>query len=99
MVNVLGTWVCWEMIDWLGERLTISGSILLCGVAIVVSLFLLWRSERKQAAVGRRYVTSLSHLKNKHSLLIPMQGNAIVPSRLHHNRDMRNIHSWKISLE
>ncbi|KAG4442236.1 hypothetical protein IFR05_002285 [Cadophora sp. M221] len=30
------------------------GTILLCGVAIVVSAFLLWRSERKQAAVGRR---------------------------------------------
>ncbi|KAL1601403.1 hypothetical protein SLS60_006316 [Paraconiothyrium brasiliense] len=30
------------------------GSILLCGIAILVTLFLLWRSERKKAAVGRR---------------------------------------------
>ncbi|MCJ1425829.1 hypothetical protein MMC29_003729 [Sticta canariensis] len=30
------------------------GSILLCGIAIVISIFLVWRSERKQAAVGRR---------------------------------------------
>ncbi|EAW08025.1 chitin synthase export chaperone [Aspergillus clavatus NRRL 1] len=30
------------------------GSILLAFIAIVTSLFLLWRSERKQAAVGRR---------------------------------------------
>ncbi|KIW99420.1 uncharacterized protein Z518_11408 [Rhinocladiella mackenziei CBS 650.93] len=30
------------------------GSILLCGVAILVTLFLLWRAERKAAAVGRR---------------------------------------------
>lgn len=30
------------------------GSILLAALAIVVTLFLLWRSERKQAAVGRR---------------------------------------------
>ncbi|KAI4870737.1 chitin synthase III catalytic subunit [Hypoxylon rubiginosum] len=30
------------------------GSILLCGIAIVVSLLLLLRSERKKAAVGRR---------------------------------------------
>ncbi|OAL36520.1 hypothetical protein AYO20_04136 [Fonsecaea nubica] len=30
------------------------GSILLCGIAIVVALFLLWRAERKAAAVGRR---------------------------------------------
>jgi len=28
---------------------------MLCGIAIAVSAFLLWRSERKQAAVGRRY--------------------------------------------
>jgi len=37
-----------------GKHLGNIGSILLCGIAIVVSLFLLWRSERKQAAVGRR---------------------------------------------
>ncbi|KAJ4289714.1 hypothetical protein N0V90_011044 [Kalmusia sp. IMI 367209] len=30
------------------------GSILLCGIAILTTLFLLWRSERKKAAVGRR---------------------------------------------
>ncbi|KAK0639982.1 Chitin synthase export chaperone [Lasiodiplodia hormozganensis] len=30
------------------------GSILLCGIAIAVSALLLWRSERKKAAVGRR---------------------------------------------
>lgn len=30
------------------------GSILLCGIAILSTLFLLWRSERKKAAVGRR---------------------------------------------
>ncbi|MCJ1483015.1 hypothetical protein MMC06_003181 [Schaereria dolodes] len=32
------------------------GSILLCGLAILVSIFLLWRSNRKQAAVGRREI-------------------------------------------
>ncbi|KAJ8118956.1 hypothetical protein OPT61_g168 [Boeremia exigua] len=31
-----------------------SGSIILCAIAIVTTLFLLWRSERKKAAVGRR---------------------------------------------
>jgi hypothetical protein len=31
------------------------GSILLCGIAIAASAYLLWRSERKEAAVGRRY--------------------------------------------
>ncbi|KAG9246114.1 chitin synthase III catalytic subunit [Calycina marina] len=36
------------------EHLGNLGAILFCGLAIVVSLFLLWRSERKQAAVGRR---------------------------------------------
>ncbi|EKD16292.1 uncharacterized protein L3040_009476 [Drepanopeziza brunnea f. sp. 'multigermtubi'] len=37
-----------------GRHLGNLGSILLCGIAIVVSAYLLWRSERKQAAVGRR---------------------------------------------
>lgn len=37
-----------------GKHLGNLGSILLCGIAIAISLFLLWRSERKQAAVGRR---------------------------------------------
>lgn len=32
------------------------GSILIAGIAIVTSFFLLWRSDRKKAAVGRRYV-------------------------------------------
>lgn len=31
------------------------GSILLAFIAILVSLVLIWRSDRKQAAVGRRY--------------------------------------------
>ncbi|EXJ91461.1 hypothetical protein A1O3_00009 [Capronia epimyces CBS 606.96] len=30
------------------------GSILFCGIAILVTAFLLWRTERKAAAVGRR---------------------------------------------
>lgn len=39
-----------------GRHLGNLGSILIAGVAILVSAYLLWRSERKQAAVGRRYV-------------------------------------------
>lgn len=34
--------------------MTVPGAIILCAIAILVSLWLLWRSERKQAAVGRR---------------------------------------------
>ncbi|KAI0402391.1 chitin synthase III catalytic subunit [Xylaria palmicola] len=37
-----------------GEHLGNLGSILLCAVAIVTSAFLLFRSEKKRAAVGRR---------------------------------------------
>jgi len=37
-----------------GRHLGNLGSILLAGIAIAVTAFLLWRSERKQAAVGRR---------------------------------------------
>jgi Chitin synthase export chaperone len=38
-----------------GRHLGNLGSILLAAVAIVVSAYLIWRSEQKQAAVGRRY--------------------------------------------
>lgn len=34
--------------------LTVAGSILIDALAILVTLFLLWRSQRKKAAVGRR---------------------------------------------
>ncbi|KAI9831058.1 MAG: hypothetical protein M1826_003956 [Phylliscum demangeonii] len=37
-----------------GRYLANLGSILWCGAAVVTALFLLWRSERKRAAVGRR---------------------------------------------
>ncbi|KAJ4340855.1 hypothetical protein N0V87_002209 [Didymella glomerata] len=37
-----------------GNRLHNLGSIILCGIAILTTFFLLWRSERKKAAVGRR---------------------------------------------
>jgi hypothetical protein len=37
-----------------GRYLANLGSILVCGIAILVTLFLLWRSDRKAAAVGRR---------------------------------------------
>jgi hypothetical protein len=37
-----------------GHNLANLGSILLCGIAILVAIFLLLRSERKAAAVGRR---------------------------------------------
>jgi hypothetical protein len=40
----------------------LPGSILLCGVAIAVSAFLLWRSNKKQAAVGRRYVVAITNV-------------------------------------
>lgn len=39
-----------------GRRLGNLGSILICGVAIATSIYLILRSERKKAAVGRRYV-------------------------------------------
>lgn len=37
-----------------GKHLANLGSILLCGIAIAASAFLILRSERKKAAVGRR---------------------------------------------
>lgn len=38
---------------------TLAGSILIAFVAILVSLFLLWKTDRKKAAVGRRSVESM----------------------------------------
>lgn len=37
-----------------GRILGNLGAILLCGIAIVVTIYLLMRSQRKRAAVGRR---------------------------------------------
>ncbi|KAH9883078.1 hypothetical protein J1614_000448 [Plenodomus biglobosus] len=37
-----------------GDRLRNLGSIIICGIAIVATAFLLWRTQRKKAAVGRR---------------------------------------------
>ncbi|KAF2878423.1 chitin synthase III catalytic subunit [Massariosphaeria phaeospora] len=37
-----------------GRQIANLGSILVCGFAILITAFLLWRSERKKAAVGRR---------------------------------------------
>lgn len=37
-----------------GRNLANLGSILVCGIAIATTILLLWRTERKQAAVGRR---------------------------------------------
>jgi hypothetical protein len=39
-----------------GDRhLANLGSILIDGLAILIALFLIWKSNRKRAAVGRRY--------------------------------------------
>ncbi|EDU46437.1 Chs3p multi-domain protein [Pyrenophora tritici-repentis] len=37
-----------------GDRLHNLGSIIICAIAVLSTLFLLWRTERKKAAVGRR---------------------------------------------
>lgn len=42
-----------------GRRLGNLGSILICGIAIATAIYLVLRSERKKAAVGRRYVACL----------------------------------------
>jgi hypothetical protein len=34
--------------------LLMAGSILFCGIAILMTVYLIWRSEKKKAAVGRR---------------------------------------------
>ena len=39
-----------------GKHLANLGSILVAGIAILITFFLLWRTERKAAAVGRREI-------------------------------------------
>jgi hypothetical protein len=39
-----------------GRYLANLGSILIDGFAILIALFLIWKSNRKRAAVGRRYI-------------------------------------------
>lgn len=46
-----------------GRRLGNLGSILLCGIAIATAIYLILRSERKKAAVGRRYVDCLAEFQ------------------------------------
>lgn len=46
-----------------GRRLGNLGSILLCAFAIATAIYLILRSERKKAAVGRRYVTCRDRTK------------------------------------
>ena len=48
------TWVSRMYMCVIGTKLTVAGSIILCGFAILAAFFLMWRSERKKAAVGRR---------------------------------------------
>lgn len=48
-----------------GRRLGNLGSILLCGIAIATAIYLILRSERKKAAVGRRYVDCPGRISEK----------------------------------
>jgi len=66
------------------SMLIMSGSILLCGIAILVTLFLIWRSERKKAAVGRRYVTSCTARLVPPLTILMVQRNAALPHRVYH---------------
>jgi len=52
-----------------GRYLANLGSILVDGLAILIALFLIWRSNRKRAAVGRRYV-GLSPYCRQHKLTV-----------------------------
>src|SRR5258708_1928073 len=72
-----------------------AGSILFAFIAILVSLVLLWRSDRKKAAVGRRLV---AHKRSSVALkrLMSSQGNANIPNRLYRHRDMRDFYRWRL---
>ncbi len=57
--------------SWIvGDADASLGSILICGLAIVISAFLFIRSERKKAAVGRRFVIRLASVPLSPHMLI-----------------------------
>lgn len=73
--------------------LTDQGSILLCGLAVLVTLFLLYRSDRKQAAVGRRCVqTETEPVPSTNAA----QRVSIIPHRLYNCFDMRDLHGRRL---
>lgn len=54
-----------------GRYLQNLGVIILCGIAIVTTLVLLYLAQRKRAAVGRRYVLPCAQSINNSRLTIP----------------------------
>lgn len=60
-----------------------TGSILLDGVAIVITLGLLFLANRKRAAVGRRYTIYSCEHTYACGTNTDAQGNAVLPLRLH----------------
>ena len=61
MTHIWQIWVGISMHPLEGDQelTTCAGSILVAFIAIIVSGLLLWRSERKKAAVGRRWVHTI----------------------------------------
>lgn len=83
-----------------GRHLGNLGSIILCGVAIAAAAFMVLKSEKKRAAVGRRYVCSARCiLGRKPTDAAVTQGNAIVPPLLHRRQHMRNLLSRRLSAQ
>ena len=91
ITDIWRIWVGSRVISSVEESLIQSGSILLCGIAIVVTLGLIWRSERKQAAVGRRFANLVP---KEEPGLIDAQRISAFPCRLPHRSNLRDFHSW-----
>lgn len=69
-----------------GRHLGNLGSIILAGIAIVTSILLLLKSDRKKAAVGRRYASHQPSPLHHHSkTLTCRQRNPALPHRLHYH--------------
>ena len=64
------------------------GSILLAFIAILLTVGMIWRSEKKHAAVGRRYGMCLFAMEISTDMEVGAQGNAIIFARLYHYRDL-----------
>jgi hypothetical protein len=58
-----------------GRYLANLGSILVDGIAILIALFLIWRSNRKRAAVGRRYLDLLPYSRQRKLTSLPGKCN------------------------
>ncbi len=75
----------------------VVGSILLCATAILVSIALIWLSDLKKAAVGRRLVSTSRNCFQIVANHDGLQRVSDIPRQLYFDLNLRNFHYWWLS--